>query len=209
MRGLSQRGDSNPRDLSAKKLKKSFLTSLSAQSVAANSISLHGSQRRLRGRYSTSDGELHGTRGEAKGVPCYALVSALVSHTQVLNGEGPILADVELATLCDLDALLLHHQKTKAVSEHGKLPSSPAFSLLSKPRDGCDEQMWPPDVSIALPEKPERSPRTPVPDGTHSEEVLAQLLPLAQPRSSPQDTPKRHPTQTPHTDRLAGTSPRP
>lgn len=66
-------------------------------------------------RYGTSDGELHGTRGEAKGVPRYALVSALVSHTQVLNGERPVLADVELATLCDLDALLLHQQKTETV----------------------------------------------------------------------------------------------
>lgn len=61
--------------------------------------------------------------------------------------------------------------------------------------------MWPPDVSIALPEKPERTPKAPVPDGAHGEEVPAQLL--------PQIVPTGHPTQTPYTARLAGTIPRP
>lgn len=128
------------------------------------------------GRYPTGDGELHSAGGEAKGVSCYALVSALVSHAEVLNGKGPVLAYVELATLCDLDTLLSHHQKTENVSGHGKLPIIPAFNLFSKPADGCDELVWPPDVSIALPKKPESHPRTSAPAWTHYEEVLAQLL---------------------------------
>lgn len=74
-------------------------------------------------RYPTSDGELHSAGGEAKGVSCYALISALVSHAEILNGKGPILAYVELATLCDLDALLLHQGKTENVSGFGKLPT--------------------------------------------------------------------------------------
>lgn len=90
-------------------------------------------------------------------------------------------------------------ERQKLCQSTQKASPTPAFSLLSKPRDGCDERMWPPDVSIALPEKPERSPRTPVPDGTHGEEVPALLLPLAQPRNSPEgtdtpQTPHRHPT---------------
>lgn len=114
-------------------------------------------------RYPTRDGELHSAGGEAKGVSCYALVSALVSHAEVLNGKGPVLAYVELATLCDLDTLLVHHQKTENVSGYRKLPTVPALSPFGKPADRCDELMWPPDVSIALPEKPESHPRTSAP----------------------------------------------
>lgn len=93
-----------------------------------------------------------------------------------MDGEGPILADVELAALRDLDALLLHREKTENMSGCGELPTIPALSPFSKPADGCDEVMWPPDVSIALPEKAERHPRTCPPAWTHCQEILARLL---------------------------------
>lgn len=76
---------------------------------------MHKSKRRLQRstrRYATGDGELHGAGGEAEGVSRYALVSALVGHPQVLNGKGPVVADVELAALGDLNPFLLNRQDT-------------------------------------------------------------------------------------------------
>lgn len=55
----------------------------------------------------TNDCQLHGTGSEPKGVPGYALVSPLICQSQVADGQGPLLADMELPTLCDLDSFLL------------------------------------------------------------------------------------------------------
>lgn len=169
------------------------------------------------GRYGTGDGELHGARGEAKGVPGYALVSALVSHTQVLNGEGPILADVELATLCDLDALLLHQQKREAVSEHGMLPTSPTCSANPgmDAMNKCGHQMLAllfqrnqrgVQGHLFLMASTVRSSTPQTPTDT------SQRHPTGHPMDTPQTphrTPHRNTPQTSHTNRLAGTSPRP
>lgn len=67
--------------------------------------------------------------------------------------------------------------------------SSPPSRLFSKAAEGCDEPMWPADVSIALSEEPESHPRTAAPAWTHGKEVPAQ--PPAHPRRSLQgmDTP--------------------
>lgn len=53
------------------------------------------------------------------------------------------------------------------------LGSFPPSSLQPVPQtaDGCDELMWPPDVSIALAEKPESHSRTSAPARTHCAEV--------------------------------------
>lgn len=114
------------------------------------------------------------------------------------------MAYVELAALCDLDTLLLYHQKAEDVSGYGKLPISPAFSLFSKPADGCNELTWPPDVSIALPKKPESYPRTSGPAWTPSKFLLDLLLDHLQALTAGHRQPTHFSALL--TDRLAGAS---
>lgn len=116
MLGLTQRSDSD-HDCKgfvckeAGEIRCSYGHMFQAWASTQHGPSLHERRRRPEEhrRCPTSDGELHGAGGEAKGVSCCALVSALVSHAEVVDGEGPVLADVELAALRDLDTLLLHH----------------------------------------------------------------------------------------------------